>query len=53
VAVTSRDLYWHELSVISGRAVITKEDTTLQTGSDHASTFPGCDLIMSALPGSG
>jgi hypothetical protein len=26
--VTSRDLYWHELRVISGRAVITKEDTT-------------------------
>jgi len=26
--ITSRDLYWHALSIISGRAVITKEDTT-------------------------
>jgi len=27
--VVNRDLYWRELSVVSGRAVLTKEDTTI------------------------
>jgi hypothetical protein len=27
--VSNRDLYWRELSVVSGRAVLTKEDTTI------------------------
>lgn len=42
--IAARDLYWHQLVVVAGRAIVTKEDTTF---ADWVSAYVRLDALRS------